>query len=415
MSTASFTTPSSPLTMAALAAFLDAALGELRNAHRGASAPDSPIEGQRWWDTSGGATAEILKRYTVATGWVSILTMNVTTGTITAIHGILDENDMASDSAVLPPSQQSVKAYVDSAGLVSNLKPVVNAAVNKLDVFTKSGGAAPDATNVINVSIPDGNGYTSRSRAAAYLSGTGQIILADAANYWSKGSLDGEIKTAWLYAIWDGTGIVWALAGYSGFTQVPTTTTVTDDDYFLLEASSTYTRSNAHYCVAVAKIRYQYDTADTPDHTIQATVIDAPQVIWNPKSDYGFTLTFPTTLTQGADIGFTGILSAVIHQTGGYFITATAMGTCSGAAFNVTSELRVGSPTYASAAIKTYTQQHGTTPEGVKTTGMGRIINISSGDTLHFGTGVNSATGNRTLYGDDYKMGSTLLTFHRID
>lgn len=115
MATASFTTPSSPLTMAALAAFLDAALGELRNAHRGASAPDSPIEGQRWWDTSGGATAEILKRYTAAAGWVSLLTMNVTTGAITQIHGILDENDMASDSAVLPPSQQSVKAYVDVA------------------------------------------------------------------------------------------------------------------------------------------------------------------------------------------------------------------------------------------------------------------------------------------------------------
>jgi hypothetical protein len=101
--------------MAALAAFLDAALGELRNAHRGASAPDSPIEGQRWWDTSGGATAEVLKRYTAAAGWVSLLTMNVTTGAITQIHGILDENDMASDSAVLPPSQQSVKAYVDGA------------------------------------------------------------------------------------------------------------------------------------------------------------------------------------------------------------------------------------------------------------------------------------------------------------
>jgi hypothetical protein len=335
--------------MAALAAFLDAALGELRNAHRGASAPDSPIEGQRWWDTSGGATAEILKRYTVATGWVSILTMNVTTGTITAIHGILDENDMASDSAVLPPSQQSVKAYVDSAGLVSNLKPVVNAAVNKLDVFTKSGGAAPDATNVINVSIPDGNGYTSRSRAAAYLSGTGQIILADAANYWSKGSLDGEIKTAWLYAIWDGTGIVWALAGYSGFTQVPTTTTVTDDDYFLLEASSTYTRSNAHYCVAVAKIRYQYDTADTPDHTIQATVIDAPQVIWNPKSDYSIYYPLTANVTSGSDIADAAILARAVKQSGKYLISASVLAFSDAAAtlLGFAGTLKVGGSTYA--------------------------------------------------------------------
>jgi hypothetical protein len=122
--------------MAALAAFLDAALGELRNSHRGASAPDSPIEGQRWWDTSGGATAEILKRYTVAGGWVSLLTMNVTAGTITAIHGILDENDMTSDSAVLPPSQQSVKAYVDAKKISGDVVQVVNTIVSTVATGT---------------------------------------------------------------------------------------------------------------------------------------------------------------------------------------------------------------------------------------------------------------------------------------
>ena len=400
MSTASFTTPSSPLTMAALAAFLDAALGELRNAHRGASAPDSPIEGQRWWDTSGGATAEILKRYTVATGWVSILTMNVTTGTITAIHGILDENDMASDSAVLPPSQQSVKAYVDSAGLVSNLKPVVNAAVNKLDVFTKSGGAAPDATNVINVSIPDGNGYTSRSRAAAYLSGTGQIILADAANYWSKGSLDAEIKTAWLYAIWDGTGIVWALAGYSGFNRVPTTTTETDDDYFLLEASSTYTRSNAHYCVAVAKIRYQYDTADTPDHTIQATVENAPQVIWNPKSDYS-TKKYADYLVQASDIADYSAIAIVVKQSGKYRATAPVMwqaynGAASG---HCTMLIKVGSAIFAGAVTKDEYTDHRTAPLNVATTTIASEFYANAGDTVHLGLNiVCDGSYNREVY-----------------
>jgi hypothetical protein len=82
MATASFTTPSSPLTMTALATFLDAALGELRNRHRGASAPDSPVEGQLWWDTSGDPV-DTLKRYTVAAGWITLLTVNKTTGAVT--------------------------------------------------------------------------------------------------------------------------------------------------------------------------------------------------------------------------------------------------------------------------------------------------------------------------------------------
>ena len=82
MATASFTTPGTPLTMAALKTFLDAALGELLNRHRGASAPDSPVEGQLWWDTSGDPV-DVLKRYTVAAGWISLLTVNKTTGAVT--------------------------------------------------------------------------------------------------------------------------------------------------------------------------------------------------------------------------------------------------------------------------------------------------------------------------------------------
>ena len=106
-----FVTPGTPLTMTGLKAFLDACFAAAVDGNRGSSAPSNPIEGMLWLDSSGGATAEVLKRYTVAGGWVPIMTFNITSGTITQLHGILDEDDMASDSAVLPPSQQSALAY----------------------------------------------------------------------------------------------------------------------------------------------------------------------------------------------------------------------------------------------------------------------------------------------------------------
>lgn len=296
-----------------------------------------------------------------------------------------------------------------------NLKPTVNAAVNKLDVFTKSGGAAPTASNVIAVSIPDGNGHTLRTRGAAYLSGTSQIVLANATNYWSKGILASEIKTAWLYAIWDGTGIVWALAGYSGFNRVPTTTTETDDDFFLLEVSSTYTRSNDHYCIAVAKIRYEYDTSDDPDHTIQATVEDAPRVVWNPKSDYGKTVSLATTTTSGADIADGSVASAVVKQSGIYSIhgNLTAFANV-GALSNIAIKIKTGSATYGSATEKAASLVQTTTATGAIPLNV--KVALNSGDTIHLGGSVGvTGAGNRYIYGDDTYLRGTSFTFNRVD
>ena len=64
----------------------------------GSPAPSSPSAGDLWYDTS----TNKLKFYTGST-WAEI-----------AQGGVLDEDNMASNSAANPPSQQSVKAYVDS-------------------------------------------------------------------------------------------------------------------------------------------------------------------------------------------------------------------------------------------------------------------------------------------------------------
>jgi len=301
--------------------------------------------------------------------------------------------------------------------LISNLKLVVNASVNKLDIFTKSGGAVPDATNIITVAIPDGTGSTFRSRAATYLSGTSQFILADAANYWTKGSLDAEIKTAYVYAIWDGTGIVWALGGYSGFTRVPASTTATDDDFFLLEASSTYTKAVTEYCVCVGKIHYQYDTADTPDHTIQATVLDAPQVIWNPKSDYGYQKDLATTNSVAADIAEYSAVSVTVKQSGQYCISAHGYGVHASGVGATQIYIKTGSATYGSAVCLAAGVNIGgnywsSYMESVSCSAQ-RYLNV--GDTIHLGAAVYCSGGNRSLRGNDDIVGATALTFHRAD
>lgn len=151
-----YTTPGSPLTMTALAAWLDAAFGAAVTLNRGASAPTGTDlkEGMLWWDTSGGATAEVLKRYTVAGGWISLMTVNITAGTIVGLSALLDEDTMASDSAVLPPSQQSVKAYVDANAIFANVRQTVLSSVltSGLPSFISAGSGL--AVNIAATSVP---------------------------------------------------------------------------------------------------------------------------------------------------------------------------------------------------------------------------------------------------------------------
>ena len=263
-----------------------------------------------------------------------------------------------------------------AAGQPFNLRISPQVTVNILDIFAKTSGADPDASNVIGVAIPDGTGNEFRTRDAAYLSGTSQITLADATNYWaglvSIGAADtqfditnptgviarytydatgtdpglavlfprvgdvlkiaaenfnaanngtfvvtaaatttgkwveisnaavvaendktigsgsfkvsplksasGVVHWAYVYAIWDGTGIVWALAGHPFHQKVTASTEPEESDFMLLEDSSTYTRDTAHYCRCVGRIPYTYFTGDAPDHTILNTGTTVPYV-----------------------------------------------------------------------------------------------------------------------------------------
>jgi len=328
--------------------------------------------------------------------------------------------DAAGDFVYGTGANTAVKLPLGLAALpIINLNPVVNVAVNKLDIFSKSGGATPDATDYITVSIPDVAGVTTRKRAGAVASGTGQIVLADAANYWSKGDLAAEIKTIYLYAIWStsDSGIVWALGGYSGFTRVPASTTATDDDFFLLEASSTYTKVITDYCVAVAKIRYEYDTGDTPDHTIQATVLNAPQVCWNPKGDYSKTLYLASTTSSESNIAEHSVINTVLKQSGKYEFIGVLTADIEVMQGYADIYVKLGSSTYGSAVLLTSAQvglASGYTTYGQTSVATPTIKYANAGDTVHLGGKVTASTGGsatRRIIG----AGHSSLSFKRID
>jgi len=131
---------------------------------------DTDIANKKYVDDNAGGTPEgtaILStgenntKYLRADGDNTCSWQTPTSGDVTAAANIAAEALVVGDDGA-----KGVKTLVlgTTALQVINLKPVVNGDVNKLDVFSKSGGAAFDATGYLTVSIPDGNGYTSRTR-----------------------------------------------------------------------------------------------------------------------------------------------------------------------------------------------------------------------------------------------------------
>jgi hypothetical protein len=165
----------------------------------------------------------------------------------------------------------------------------------------------------------------------------------------------------------------------------------------------------------VAKIRYTYSTPDNPDHTILATVENAPQVVWNPKSDYGKTLTLATSNTSAADILAFTAATVTVKQSGKYKIAAS-----------VTYFVNAVVTTWSSATIKVGAA--GTTqvsfgasaflgtgdPNGYPL--MPVEVYLNAGDIINLRPAV-AATGvaNRTIYGDNLQVGATGFSFKRID
>ncbi|MHB8109750.1 MAG: hypothetical protein ACYDHW_06930 [Syntrophorhabdaceae bacterium] len=128
-----FVTPGTPLTMAALKTFLDNCYDAGQSLNSGSSAPSNPIVGMLWLDTSGGATAYILKLYT-AGGWVSILNVNSTAGTYS----------IPSPTLVTPAMQIGSDADGDMYYRASSVLARLAKGAANLKMFMNAAGTAPE-------------------------------------------------------------------------------------------------------------------------------------------------------------------------------------------------------------------------------------------------------------------------------
>ena len=130
-----YTTPGTPLTMAALKIFLDDAYAAAASANRGSTAPSNPFEGMHWWDSS--ANPEILKRYTVTAGWVSLLSVNITTGAVVILmveSSVADEGSIVLDTgktgrgwAMAGDNEEFIQFRFTAAGVVAIISNTANA------------------------------------------------------------------------------------------------------------------------------------------------------------------------------------------------------------------------------------------------------------------------------------------------
>lgn len=297
-----------------------------------------------------------------------------------------------------------------------NVKIVPNSTVNILDIFTLSGGNVPNADNIWVFQINTGNGLVPNTRAGSYLTGNGRFTFLDANNYGDAVSANNSRYIFYLYGIYDGTGVVLALSRYTGFERVPTTTTISDPDFFKLEDGSTYIRDSAHSCECYGHVWLSFYTTNTPDWTILTTAGLEPRVLFQPAIDYGGTLNLATTNISGSNIAVYSVVNVVVKQSGIYEVSGSVRGSVDGGTYTqLNSFIKIGSATYGSATAIAMAggEFSGSGFYQSATINPRRVYGVA-GDTIHLGASIAGSSGNRNICGDNGYVGATSLTFKRV-
>ena len=142
--------PGSPLTMAILKTALENMFAAIGDCNRGASAPSNPSEGMLWWDTSGTPT-ELLKRFTAVAGWVTLFSVNVTSGIVTPYRAGSPLGTMAAEAATDYIAKSLFNAQTILAAVDDNAPGPVSVAQNRI-VGRRTGNiAALTLTDVLDM------------------------------------------------------------------------------------------------------------------------------------------------------------------------------------------------------------------------------------------------------------------------
>jgi len=158
-----YTIPGSPLNMVELGTSLAELFAAAASCNRGATAPASPFEGMLWWDNS--ANPEILKRYTVTAGWVSIVSVNITTGVMTLSGHVA--NSLFDANTILAANTDNTPAAVTIAEqrLVGRLTGGNIKALTAAEVATIIGSSVPPWAFLSDVKAVSVDGGTATKEA----------------------------------------------------------------------------------------------------------------------------------------------------------------------------------------------------------------------------------------------------------
>lgn len=184
MSQSALSIPGSPLTMATLKSTLEAIFAAINTIQSGAFAPASAVEPSLWIDTSA-TPVYVLKLYTETAGWISIVSVNITTGAISFFRTggsalasayaltLLDDADASTALSTL-----GVTAFAKTILDDANASAVLSTVGFSAFVKTLIAAADADAFKTL-IEVTGGSSFYQASLTERSTSATGYTKLKD--------------------------------------------------------------------------------------------------------------------------------------------------------------------------------------------------------------------------------------------